>query len=95
MKLLAESVLFIVEFGHFERTAMDSVSEFIVNAFKVVIGIVAFVALMQLFPICVRLGQIRDKLYEQEIAKEKAAKEKAELAQAAADIQDFVGRPRA
>ena len=66
---------------------MDSGLDLIFTAFKVVISIVAFVALMQLFPICIRLGQIRDKLLERE-----NAREKEQLAKATADV---MGHPPA
>lgn len=60
---------------------MDSDLDLIFTGFKVVISIVAFVALMQLFPICIRLGQIRDKLLERE-----NTEESEELAEATADV---------
>jgi hypothetical protein len=41
---------------------MDQTAEGIIYFLEWVAGIAAFVALMQLFPICIRLGQIRDAL---------------------------------
>lgn len=47
---------------------MDQTAEGLVYFLEWVAGIAAFVALMQLFPICIRLGQIRDGLVKKPVA---------------------------